>query len=107
MYDASDGRNPLPGAPTWAAPGDSGGGAATGPCVGVSPRRWPHEPQKRAPERTGVPQLGQLASSAVPHCSQKRFGGGLSAWQAEQRIAQIIRQAAPLTRARADSSIPA
>src|SRR5207247_9870233 len=106
-YAAGGGRKRRPGAPTAAAPGDAGGGAATGACVGVSPRRWPHAPQKRAPGRMVAPQLGQLASSAVPQCSQKRFGGGLSAWQAEQRIAQIIRQAAPLTRARADSSIPA
>src|SRR5712691_4465823 len=87
VYVASDGRNPLPGAPTGAAAGDAGGGAATGACDGVSPRRWPHAPQKRAPGRTVTPQLGQLASSAAPQWSQKRFGGGLSAWQAEQRIA--------------------
>src|SRR2546430_7308260 len=83
VYDASAGRYSVAGA----APALAGGGAATGACDCASPRRWPPEPQKAAPGRREVPQLGQLASSAVPQWSQKRFGGGLSAWQAEQRIA--------------------
>jgi hypothetical protein len=66
--------------------GAAGGAPAGSGGAGAAARRWPHESQKRAPERAAVPHRGQTGASPAPQASQKRAASRLSWPQDAQRM---------------------